>query len=290
MKLKQKLLFLFILLSTLFALAACGGRDLGDYNVHLGGEIEETDDQVKIAGETNLLPGSRVHGAVYLDDGEVLHAEATELIDDKGKFEMEFEHHQYGDAEIIVTFDFANQMQDEEIIEHYAEGGLEMEGPYVLLDEQWGEPHKKAETKVVLPANSEESTYTFKEPEWGEQPDDYGDPRVWIEVDEIEEDGEYFYVQGRSNLLEGSLISGYYSDRWGVTDETRVNPDGTFSLQIEYKYSEDPYFTITFNPSGSQWESIKENYGENGEKLVGNLVETSSDRLHVEAIIEYEHE
>ncbi|MEI3611160.1 hypothetical protein [Pseudogracilibacillus sp. SO30301A] len=45
-------------------------------------------------------------------------------------------------------------------------------------------------------------------------------------------------------------------------------------MKIEYKYSEDPYFTIKFDPY-AQWEIIREAYGYDGEKLVGNLVETS---------------
>ncbi|MGM8365957.1 hypothetical protein ACLIBG_10830 [Virgibacillus sp. W0181] len=285
---KQTLMFFVMLVSTMFILTACGA-DLGDPKVYMGGEVKEKEDKIVIAGESNLLPGSRVHGVLYVDDGEEVFADVTELVDDKGRFKMEMDHHQYGDAEVVVTFGFADQVQEEEIVEHYGEGGNELKGPYVLQDEQWGEPQKKAVVRLDLPADSEEDTYAFSEPDWNEKPDDYGDPRVRIEVEEITEDDEYFYVKGKSNLLEGSKISGYYSDRWGVTDETRVNPDGTFDLKIEYKYSEDPYFTIIFKPS-SQWESIKENYGSNGEKLVGSLVETSNDNLHVEAIIDYEHE
>ncbi|MEI3611159.1 hypothetical protein [Pseudogracilibacillus sp. SO30301A] len=39
-------------------------------------------------------------------------------------------------------------------------------------------------------------------------PNDNGDLRVWFEVDKITEDGEYFYLKGRTNLLKGSIISG----------------------------------------------------------------------------------
>ena len=37
-------------------------------------------------------------------------------------------------------------------------------------------------------------------------PEDYGDPRVWIEIEELTEDGEFFYMHGRSNILEGSEL------------------------------------------------------------------------------------
>ena len=109
-----------------------------------------------------------------------------------------------------------------------------------------------------------------------------------MEVDKITTDKEFFYLKGKSNLLEGSLIEGEYSDTW-KDDKTRIKPDGTFELKIEYKYSEDPYFTLKFNPgSGSQWKTIKETYGNNGEKLVGKYVETSSNSQHIEVKVDYE--
>lgn len=287
-KYRNVILYPFIIMMAIIQ-TSCGNH-LGNMEVHLGGEVIDEGDKIVINGETNLLPESRVTGKVIVNEDEVL-LEATELVDKKGRFKMELDHHQYGDAEVIVTFDFLNQLQEEHIIEHYGEGGENLEGPFVYIDEHWeaDQINKKAEASVILEADSEQNTYELTAPEWKERPEDYGDPRVWIELDEITEDGEYFYVSGQSNLLEGSVISGYYSDRSLSDDETQVNPDGTFDLKIEYNYSEDAYFTIIFDPF-RQWVSIREHYGENGEKLIGKLVEQNSDSLRIVATFDYEHQ
>lgn len=282
-------IILFIIFGSFLLLASCG-QSQGDSKIYLGGKVIEENDTIIIEGTSNLLEGSRVTGTVFVNDNDVF-SDSTELVDDKGNFTMELEHHQYGDAEVAVTFDFYNSVQEEEIIEHYGQAGELMEGPYVYLAQHWDleRVYQKAEVRFPLLAQDDEREHEFSEPEWGEPPEDVGDPRVWIEVDDITEDGEFFYLKGRTNLLEGSAITGYYSDRWAIEDETRVNRDGTFELKIEYRYSEEPYFTIRFNPYNSQWETIREAYGHNGEKLVGNLVETSNQYQFIEAIIEYEH-
>lgn len=286
----RKTLIFTLLIGSILFLASCG-KKTGDPEVYLGGNVIEKDGQIVVEGESNLKEGSRVIGKVIVDEDDVL-SDTTELVDEKGNFNMEMDHHEYGDAEVVILFDFLESHQEEEIIEQYGEGGEKLEGPYIYLDEHWevDQVNKKAEVRLSLSADGDEKKHKFEEPEWQERPEDYGDPRVWFEVDDITEDGEFFYLKGSTNLLEGSKISGWYSDRWGATDETRINPDGTFELKIEYKYSEDPYFTIEFSPYDSQWETIRETYGHDGEKLVGNLVESSRDSQSLIAIIEYEHE
>lgn len=284
----RKLLLILLLIITSLLLISCGKKS-GSLNVYLGGTVVEKNDTIIVDGKSNLKEGSRVTGKVIVNEDEVF-SESTELVDKKGNYKMEMDHHQYGDAQVVITFDFLESHQEEEIREHYGEGGEKLEGPYVYVADHWevGQINKKAEVHVSLLADDDSTKYEFTEPEWEERPEDYGDPRIWFEVKDITEDDEFYYLSGKTNLLEGSVISGYYSDRWGVTDETRVNPDGTFDLKIEYKYSEDPYFTIIFKPY-SQWESIKENYGYDGEKLVGNNIETSGGTQTVKEIIEYEH-
>lgn len=278
---------LLFLIAVVFT--ACGGKKQGSLNVYLGGQVTEKGDTILVNGESNLLPGSRIHGAVIVDESDAL-STTTEVVDKKGNFKMELEHHKYGDAEVIVVFEFLEGFQDEEIVEHYGEGGELLEGPYVYVDDHWDvdQINKKAEVRLKIDADDDNKKHVFAEPEWGERPDDYGEPRVWFEVDDITDDSEYFYLHGKTNLLEGSVISGYYSEG-RRSDKTRINPDGSFDLKIEYKYSEDPYFVLEFSPS-SQWESIRENYGYDGEKLVGNNVETSGSSMSIKETIEYEHD
>lgn len=116
--------------------------------------------------------------------------------------------------------------------------------------------------------------------------DDIGDPRVWIEVDEINDDGEYFYVNGRSNLIEGSRIAIKRNESQQA--ETMVNPDGSFHFKFDYEYKEDAPFVIEFNPNDYQWNIVEETYGAKGQKLVGNLVETN--KYNDNQTIQYEVE
>src|SRR5699024_8476876 len=115
----------------------------------------------------------------------------------------------------------------------------------------------------------------------------YGDARVWIEIDEVKNDEDFFYINGSSNIMEGAVISGEYSGSSG-NDQVRVNRDGTFKMEIPYKYDEDAHFVIKFIPSSGKWATIEDKYGENGEKLVGNLVEDLGSSLDAIAIIEYD--
>ncbi len=279
----RRIKFISLLLAML-VLSSCGNK-LGDYTISIGGEVIEKDDNIIVKGESNLLPGSRLTGKVIVEDGEVL-SETTEVVGKNGKFDMELEHHQYGDATVSVTFSF-DGMQEEEITEHYGENGEKLEGPLVYVDEHWGEMQQKAVITAPISQDQDSSKHPFTVPVWNELPEDYGDPRVWIEVDEITTDEEYFYLYGRTNLLEGSKLVGDYAGK-RQEDETRVNPDGTFEMKIKYKYEEDKPFILQFKPS-SQWKSISEAYGENGEKLVGKFVEASGKTLYIETVIPYEN-
>lgn len=288
MQMKKSNWLLMSVVCLLFLVAGCG-KNLGDEEVEIGGKVIEEDDKIIVEGESNLLPGARLTGQVLVDDGEEVFTDTSEIVDEDGSFRMEMDHHQYGEAEVVVTFDFSS-MQDEEIREHYGENGEQLEGPYVYLDEHWNELRKKAEVRVVLRQDSDTDTHELTAPEWQEKPEDYGEPRVWIEVDEITSDKEFFYITGRSNLHEGSYLTGRYS-RTNKRDATRVNPDGTFEMKIEYEYSEEPYFTFEFRPSASQqWRIIRETYGNDGEKLVGQHVETSGAYQSILVEVEYSHD
>src|SRR5690606_26448281 len=92
--------------------------------------------KIIIEGESNLIEGSRVIGKVIVNEDEVI-SDTTELVDKKGKFKMEMDHHQYGDAEVVVLFDFLESYQDENIVKHYGEGGQKLEGPFVFVQEHW---------------------------------------------------------------------------------------------------------------------------------------------------------
>lgn len=257
-------------------------KDLGDYHVSFGGNISEEDDKFIIEGESNLLPGSRLVGEVQVENENEIEvfSDTTELVQDDGTFYMELEHHQYGEAEIVIRFDF-DSVQDDEIKRHYGDKGQKLEGPFIYKHKEYAGILKKAEAKVEYIPN-ESTDLAIVAPKWHELPEDYGDPRVWIEIEELTEDGEFFYINGKSNILEGSEISVSYGYN---NDKTQVNPDGTFDFKVDYEYLEDKDFIIEFKPYDFQWNEIEEAYGKDGQKLVGDLVVTnkySTDRQYIE--------
>lgn len=293
------LLLSFIILIALFTVG-CSGKDnadvsatekenkkaiknIGDYNIQLSGDIEETEELFIVEGKSNLIPGSRLVGELVVDDGETVFSDTTELVEDDGSFYMELDHHKYGEAEIFIRFDF-DGVQDDEVKRHYGEKGQNLEGPFIYKHKTFDGILNKAEAHITYNPQGE-NNLVIKAPNWYELPDDYGDPRIWIEVEELTEDGEYFYVHGRSNILEGSEIKIDYK---GNRDKTQVKPDGSFDFKLDYEYLEDTDFVITFNPASFQWNEIEEAYGATGQKLVGNLVVSdkfSTDKQYIEKII-----
>src|SRR5699024_6071973 len=147
-------------------------------------------------------------GEVVVDEGETVFSDTSELVQEDGTFHMELDHHEYGDAEIFIRFDFDN-VQEDEVIRHYGEKGQKLGGPFIYRHKEFDGILNKAEVRIDYDAD-EENDLRIQAPEWLEKPEDYGDPRVWIEVDEVTEDGENFYLEGHSNIMEGSEIEVEY--------------------------------------------------------------------------------
>lgn len=262
--------------------------NLGDYHIDLSGDIKEENDQFIVEGKSNLIPNTRIVGEVVVDDGETIYSNTTELVGDDGSFYMELDHHQYGEAEIIIRVDFES-VQDDEVKRHYGEKGQKFEGPFIYKHDTFDGILKKAEVNIAY-VPGETNNLTIAAPEWYDLPEDYGDPRVWIEIEEITEDGEFFYVHGRSNILEGSEIKVEYKYN---RDKTQVKPDGSFDFKFDYEYLEDREIVITFDPSSWQWNEIEEAYGSTGQKLIGNLVVSdkyNTDKQYIEKRIPWDND
>src|SRR5690625_2422705 len=277
----------------------------GDYNVYIGGEVIETDDKIIIHGESNLIPGARVVGEVSvgknvryfinptIKDVDYM-ADTSEIVDDDGSFYMELDHPNLDEeTEVAVKFHFDGQ-QNDDVIRHYGDRGQKLEGPYIYKHqgERGGRGpdniYNKAEVKTVFVPEKEKAVRQFSKPDWYEDVDDIGDPRVWIEVEEMNDDGEYYYVHGRSNLIEGSRV--IIRRNFSQKDETLVNPDGSFNFKFDYEYNERVPLTIEFDPNDYQWNIVEETYGAEGQKLVGNLVETNEYNNNQTIVFEIEEE
>ncbi|WP_428911644.1 OmpA family protein [Niallia sp. Krafla_26] len=265
------------------------GVTLGDYNVFLGGEMIETEGKITIKGESNLLPGSRVVGEVLVDD-EKFFADTTEIVQEDGSFTMEIDHHDLDETtKVALKFHFDGQ-QDDSIKRNYGERGQKLTGNYIYTHKGkvgGGDPqniYKMAKTEVTFDQGEEMAVRQFSEPSWYQIPEDMGEPRVWIEIEEIKNDENYYYLHGRSNLLEGSILHGSFVFD---NDQASVLPDGSFNMKFKYEYKENAEFELKFDPSlYYQWNVIKETYGEKGQKLVGDLVVQNrySDNLYIEKV------
>ncbi len=269
----------------------------GDYNIYLGGEVTEEEDKIVIEGESNLIPGTRVEGEVTVGEEEEpdFLADTTEKVSDDGTFLMELEHpgKDVDEVRVAVNFHFDTEQSDE-VIRHYGDRGQKLEGPYIYKHQKevggrkQVDIYNKAMAEIEFEPEDTLSVRHFKEPDWYDIPDDMGDPRVWIEVDEINDDQEYFYLHGRSNLVEGTELKATYGNN---RDKTLVLPDGSFDFKVDYEYLEDTPFVVQFIPEEFQWNLVEEKYGKKGQKLVGDLVETNqfnTDKQYVEKEIQSE--
>lgn len=259
---------------------------LGDYDVFLGGEIEETEQFIIVKGESNLLPGARIVGEVSVADDKYF-TDTSELVQDDGTFYMELPHHTLNEeTTVTIKFHFDGQ-QDDAIKRHYGDRGQKLKGDFIYQHKGkvgGGNPQnifKMAKVETTFDQSEEMAIRHFSAPTWYPIPEDQGEPRVWIKVDEIKNDENFYYLHGRSNLLEGSEIQGKYNFE---TTYASVKPDGSFDMKFEYVYKDDAKFVLKFDPSKySQWNIIQETYGAKGQKLVGDLVvqDKYSDKLYV---------
>src|SRR5690606_25238749 len=93
--------------------------------------------------------------------------------------------------------------------------------------------YEKASAIVVLPREEGSVEVEITPPTWN-KPDDYGSTSIRIEPTKVVKDESYIYVDGTSNLLEGTslrgraLLPGYITS--GFIGHTTVNPDGSFRI------------------------------------------------------------
>ncbi|MFD1173332.1 OmpA family protein [Oceanobacillus picturae] len=259
--------------------------ELGDLEVKLSGEAIIEEDQIRIEGESNLLPGSSIYSSGVTDGGfaSSTFIDTAEVQED-GSFSFEFS------GISTSTTVKLNLYTNNQTKEHYGENLEKATGPQVYVTDTHGAYEVKAEFYIDA---DQPMPYTIpiEIPQWQEKPDDYGEPEVWMEA-EVDSDHEYLYFHGETNLVEGTRIGGNLRKDSGIIDAfsfgfTRINPDGTFELRVPYyKLQKGMYMPIRFEPKNNVWEDVLDTYGEHGEKLKGELVEKNGEDQYVELIVE----
>ncbi|MCH1624470.1 OmpA family protein [Ferdinandcohnia quinoae] len=256
--------------------------------IKLSGEILNKNGKLVVKGKSNLMEGTSV-SIDWLDrpfsirNPVCLLCDKVAVVDKNGNFTYEIPTDLKSWGHILVKIEVVvgGLGQTEEIEAVFGEHGENLKGPFVSKHEILGEEYQKISTSILVLPSGEQKVYPIKTPKREKVPDDYGSPNVWIETD-LTNDHDYFYVKGKSNLLEGtSLTASYYSSddaviaqNW-VSSSANVESDGTFLLQIPYDtITENGSIVITSkgNHSHVLKTKMKEIYGEQFEKLSGEQI------------------
>ncbi|RSL34209.1 hypothetical protein D7Z54_06505 [Salibacterium salarium] len=261
----------------------------GDTNIDIDGDISfiDDDDKIRVEGTTNLVPGSTI--SVHFDVvNKMLIGYGTTLrVEEDGSFSDEIDFPNY-DEPVELMFTFAPNDQEEDVQEVYGEYGEKLEGPFVRVDpdevQENGDPVYMGYLDFTFDVDEERETQTIEAPNY-QRPEDYGETDVWMDIESKVENG-FMYIEGESNMLEGLGVNGTVkADNYmisGYTNADDIRPDGSFQLSVPLP-SEDsisldanPYVEVSMDP-WYQLEHFQEVYGEEGEQLEGDLVNTSGN-------------
>ncbi|MED3572619.1 OmpA family protein [Cytobacillus praedii] len=262
--------------------------DTDPTTIKLSGNVENKNGKIVVNGESNLIEGTKVE-IDWLDrpfsirNPICLICDKFAVVDKNGNFTYEIPTDLKGYGNILVTIKvaFVGSGQTDEIEAIYGEHGENLKGPFVYKDEITDVEYQKIYAPILVLPSGEETVYPIETPKRETVPNDYGSANVWVET-ELTNDHYYFYIKGKSNLLEGTALSAFYyssedaslAQNW-VNSSTNVVSDGTFSIQIPYDtITENGYITITSEPSSGHIlkTKMKQLYGEHFEKMTGELV------------------
>lgn len=251
--------------------------DIGNLDIWIGGEVIVEEDKVVVEGESNLLPGSHISSSGQTDTFASIDHQGSTEVEDDGSFYFEFPG-QESDIEVTLSLSTAN----DDVTDHYGEHLEKATGHQVYQTRDEG-VYAATYTFEIDSRKAMPYTIDLETPDWSNVPDDYGDTDVWMEVDATTKHN-YLFFEGKSNLLEGSKITGNITDpndlvssAWS-SSHTQVNPDGSFQLQIHYwDLREGMEMHFEFDPDNNGWDRVLDTYGQEGENLEGNLVEKKED-------------
>ncbi len=255
-------------------------KDQGDYEVWFEGEADRKGKLVTLKGRTNLLPESGL--VIWLDsvEGTIIGGRGDTQVNEDGTFKTEMKIPKNSDGLLKVQVKFEPSTDNQPIKDHYGENGEKLKGPFVRLQEELDMQQNITLLTLEIPQDESNASAKIKEPEW-DKPEDYGAPAVRLDEPDIQKDDKYLYIEGKSNLLEGTRLKGsldipnYIVS--GLSDVTDVNPDGSYKLIIEKPSSmnklkdvKEYEVVLSVSPADNQWKSNLEVYGVNGEKFMGD--------------------
>lgn len=260
-------------------------QDIGNLSIWIGGEVIVKKNKIIVNGKSNLLPGSVISssGVSTLSIGNF--SDKADVQED-GTFHFKFPPYE-GNATVTFRLSTLEDSTDKQ----YG-GNLEkVTGPQVYRTARHGE-FKVTETVKLVENKKKPYTLPIETPEWDKLPDDYGDPDIWIDNVEVTSDHQYFYIHGKSNLVEGTSLFSHLTSKSGdpitmAYDGAKVHPDGSFDLKVRY-YSLSQGMYIPIQVKGTNyWDDVVTAYGENMEKVEGDLVKKDDEgHKYIEYIVE----
>jgi hypothetical protein len=244
--------------------------------------VERKGKLLTLKGKTNLLPESRLMIGMDSVEGTIIGGNESLQVNDDGTFNTELEIPNEYKGLIRVSIKFEPSSDNQPIKDHYGENGEKLEGSFVRINEDSAAKQSIALLTLEVPQDKSNETITIQEPKW-DKPEDYGSTTIRIEEPDIEKDDRYLYVEGKTNLLEGTRLRGRLDIPGFITsgfqDVVDVNPDGSYNLIIEKPQTNEKLkdvkeyeLVISMNLGDNSWNSLKEAYGENGEKLQGEFI------------------
>lgn len=262
--------------------------------------VDQDEAKLKVEAESNLLENTQVDAMLRKAYGEIdantsqFEWESTE-VDSEGNIILDYPlDEEFFDKFHGEDFEFMINIESSQAYDHlaeaYGENGENFSGPFAYRNSDSAEEGKKLRAPTYIRVGDEQTDYEIETPDRIEKPDDYGDTDVWMEAEVVDNDHRFLYIEGESNLLEGTLLSGkYYSDEDttfydGFRTEKYVEPDGTFSLPIKYdSITQDGYIEIHSIPNSTHRtvDDILEAYGENFENLSGGIVVDEDDHQEI---------
>lgn len=269
--------------------------------------VKEDENMIRVEAETNLVEGTptkvslrRAYGITDVLGGnsekEEVESDGTVTIDyELGDDFFENYHGLY--AEVKIEVEPSDNDLHPNTTEAYGSDGENFNGPFVYQYEVF-DPKQKLVAPVVIKIGDEDTEYSIETPERESLPDDYGETEVWMEAEIVDNDHRFFYVEGKTNILEGTRFLGnYYSDddantpQIGNNTAVNIEPDGSFFLPVRYESITDNGY-IKINSAASykheNKEQILEMYGENFEKLTGDIVKNEDSHQEIELILKTE--
>lgn len=243
------------------------------------GEIE-VNDTLSLHGKTNLLPGATLSLDIFEMGTENPSLDEEMTVNEDGSFgvDIDINEDDLNGIPVEVRVSYNPETGSVEEQELYGEEGEKLTGSFARKFTN----AKRTRIGAIAHAYIElekDVTESLIDRDW-DQPDDYGESNIWMEVENIKKKDDYYDLYLKSNLLELSHIDAMVQDPGydiaGATSRTSVLPDGSFRFQIPRPDidSDDMYIVIEAN--GTFAIETEEVYGENGENFKGDLVEETN--------------